>query len=53
MGGILATVFGDDVGDGCGGWGIGASLIRGDFGVASLGPEGCVVGSIVGDVSVC
>ena len=53
MGGSLATVFADDVGDGCGGWGMGASLIRGDFEVVSLEPEGCAVGSGVGSVGVC
>ena len=41
MGGSLATVFTDDVGDDCGEWGMGASLIRGDVGFVSLEPEGC------------
>ena len=45
MGGSLATVFTDDVGDSCGGWGMGASLNRGEVG-------GCTVGSGVEDVSV-
>ena len=52
MGDILAAIFSDDVGDGCGGWGMGASLIRGEVGVVGLEPEGCAVGSGVGDVSV-
>ena len=53
MGGSLATVFTDDVGDDCGGWGMGASLIRGEVGFVSLEPEGCAVGSDVDDVGVC
>ena len=53
MGGSLATVFADDVGDGCGGWRMGASLIGGENGVVNLEPEGCAVGSGVGDVGVC
>ena len=52
MGSSLATVLIGDVGDGCGGWGMGASLMRGEVGVVGLGPEGCAVGSGVGDVSV-
>ena len=53
MGSSLATVFTDDVGDSCGGWGMGASLIRGEVGVVSLEPEGCAVGSGVGSGGVC
>ena len=52
MGGSLAAVLIDDVGDGCGGWGMGASLIRGEVGVVGLEPEGCAAGDVVGDVNV-
>jgi hypothetical protein len=46
MGGSLATVLTGDVGDGCGGWGMGASLIMGEVGVVGLEPEGCAVGRV-------
>jgi hypothetical protein len=52
MGGSLATVLTGDMGDGCGGWGMGASLIRGEVGVVGLEPGGCAAGSGVGDVNV-
>ena len=52
MGGSLAAVLIDNVGDGCGGWGMGASLIRGEVGVVGLEPGGCAIDSGVGDVSV-
>ena len=32
---------------------MGASLIRGEVGFVALEPEGCAVGSGVGDVGVC